>query len=110
MGDVAGSGGYFVAMSADSIIAQPGTITGSIGVYAGKLLNRELWGKLGISWDQVGVGANSDMYSSLDDYDEAEWQRFQASLDRIYDDFVNKVAEGRELPVERVGEIARGRI
>lgn len=110
MGDVAGSGGYFVAMAADSIVAQPGTITGSIGVYAGKLLNRELWNKIGISWDQVGSSENADMWSTIDDFSEAGWERFQASLDRIYDDFVGKVAAGRDLPVERVGEIARGRI
>ncbi|MDH3744070.1 MAG: signal peptide peptidase SppA [Acidobacteriota bacterium] len=110
MGNIAGSGGYFVAMAADAIIAQPGTITGSIGVYGGKLLNRNLWDKLGISFDDVATSANSRMWSSLDDYTEQGFERFQDSLDRIYDDFTAKVAEGRDLPLETVREIAKGRI
>ncbi len=110
MGNVAGSGGYFVAMAADAIVAQPGTITGSIGVYGGKLLNRGLWAKLGISFDDVASSSNSRMWSSLDDYSEGGWQRFQASLDRIYEDFTSKVAAGRELPLETVLDIAKGRI
>jgi protease-4 len=60
-GDVAGSGGYFVAMNADRIIAQPGTITGSIGVYGGKLVSREFWGKVGLTFDAVSTSENSDM-------------------------------------------------
>ncbi|HWC76748.1 MAG TPA: signal peptide peptidase SppA [Blastocatellia bacterium] len=110
MGDVAGSGGYWVAMSADKIVAQPGTITGSIGVLGGKMLTNGLWDKVGLSWDEVHAGANATMWSSTDDYTPAEWSRFQAFLDRIYSDFTTKVAEGRKLPKERVLEIAKGRI
>lgn len=110
MGAVAGSGGYFVAMDATKIVAQPGTITGSIGVLAGKLLTSGLWEKLGISWDEVHTSANAAMWTGTKDYSPAEWERFQLALDRIYGDFTAKVAAGRHLPLERVQEIARGRI
>lgn len=110
MGDLAGSGGYFVAMAADKIVAQPGTITASIGVLGGKALTRGFWEKLGITWDDVHANANATMWSSSYDYTPAEWARFQAWLDRVYADFTGKVAEGRRLPKERVLEIAKGRI
>lgn len=110
MGDVAGSGGYFVAMAADRIVAQPGTITGSIGVVGGKLLTDGLWGKLGIRWAQVHQGDRAGFFSSGQDFSPEEWQRFQDWLDRVYADFTGKVAEGRDLPLERVQEIAKGRI
>ena len=110
MGDVAGSGGYFVAMAADKIVAQPGTITGSIGVLGGKFLTSDFWDKVGLSWDEVHTGANATMWTGTKDYTPAEWARFEAWLDRVYVDFTSKVAEGRNLPKERVLEIAKGRI
>ncbi len=110
MGDVAGSGGYFIAMAADSIVAQPGTITGSIGVYGGKILSREFWEKLGVTWDGVATGGRAAMWSSLHDFTPEGWERLQASLDRIYDDFTAKVASGRGLTGRQVREAARGRI
>ncbi len=110
MGDVAGSGGYFVAMAAHQIVAQPGTITGSIGVLAGKVLTAGFWDKLGISWDEVHSGRNATMWTGTADYTPAEWARFQAWLDRVYADFTSKVAEGRRLPKARVLQMARGRI
>jgi protease-4 len=110
MGTLAGSGGYFVAMAADTIVAEPGTITGSIGVLGGKLLTRGFWDKVGITWDEVHTSANTAMWTGTHDYSPAEWARFQAWLDRIYADFTAKVAEGRRLPKEKVLEIAKGRI
>lgn len=110
MGDVAGSGGYFVAMAADKIVAQPATVTGSIGVLSAKPLTSEMWEELGIDWDEVHTSEKSTMWSGMHDYSEAEWQRFQDLLDRIYEDFTTKVSEGRDLPIERTLEIARGRI
>ena len=110
MGDVAGSGGYFVAMAADRIVAQPGTITGSIGVVGGKMLTSGLWEKTGISWDEVHTSAHSTMWTGTKDYSEEEWTLFQEWLDTVYEDFTDKVAEGRSLPKERVLDIARGRI
>jgi len=110
MSSVAGSGGYFVAMAADKIVAQPGTITGSIGVLGGKMLTNGLWEKLGVSWDEVHTSQNSRMFSGTHDYTEEEWARFQAWLDRVYDDFTTKVADGRKLPKDKVLQIAKGRI
>jgi protease IV len=110
MGNVAGSGGYFVAMAADKIVAQPGTITGSIGVLGGKIVSTGFWDKIGLGWDEVHSSANATMWTSIKDYTPAEWARFQASLDRIYEDFTSKVAEGRKLPREKVLEIAKGRV
>ncbi len=110
MSTLAGSGGYFVAMAADKIVAQPATITGSIGVVAGKLLSTGFWDKLGITWDEVHAGKNARLYDATSDYSREEWARFQAALDRIYEDFTSKVAEGRKLPKEKVLQIAKGRI
>lgn len=110
MGDLAGSGGYFVAMSADKIVAQPGTITASIGVLAGKLLTEKFWDKLGLSFDEVHTSESSTMWTGTKDYTPEQWARFEAWLDRIYADFTGKVAEGRKLPKERVLQIAKGRI
>ena len=110
MGDLAGSGGYFVAMAADKIVAQPGTITASIGVLGGKVLTSGFWNKIGLSWDEVHNGANATMFTGTQDYTPAEWARFEAWLDRVYVDFTGKVAEGRKLPKEKVLEIAKGRI
>ena len=110
MGDVAASGGYFVAMPADRIVAQPGTITGSIGVLAGKMVTPAMWEKVGLTFDQVEIGANANMWNASKSFSPAEWERFNAWLDRIYDDFTTKVAEGRKLPKEKVLEIAKGRV
>ncbi len=110
MGDVAGSGGYFVAMAADKIVAQPGTITGSIGVLAGKMLTSGMWEKTGVSWDEVQTSAHSAMWTGNRDFSQEEWTELQEWLDSVYEDFTDKVAEGRSLPKERVLDIARGRI
>ena len=110
MGNLAGSGGYFVAMAADKIVAEPGTITASIGVLGGKMLTSGLWDKVGISWDEVHQGENATMFTGTHDFTPAEWGRFQAWLDRVYVDFTGKVADGRKLPKEKVLEIAKGRI
>jgi protease-4 len=110
MGNLAGSGGYFVAMAADKIVAQPGTITASIGVLGGKVLTSGLWDKVGLSWDEVHQGDKATMFTGTQDYTPAEWARFEAWLDRVYVDFTGKVAEGRKLPKEKVLEIAKGRI
>jgi protease-4 len=110
MGNLAGSGGYFVAMAADRIVAQPGTITASIGVYGGKLLTTELWNKLGITHEGVASNPGASHWSSHVDYDAGGQERLDASLDRIYEDFTQKVADGRGLDLDTVKDIARGRI
>ena len=110
MGNVAGSGGYFVAAAADKIVAQPGTITGSIGVVGGKMLTAELMEKIGISSDEVHTSTNATMWSSSLDYTPQQWQRITVWLDHVYADFTQKVAEGRGLTQEQVHAVAKGRI
>ena len=110
MGNVAGSGGYFVAMSANKIVAQPGTITGSIGVLSGKMLTNGFWDKLGVSWDEVHTTDNALLWTSRHDYSPAQWAQFQTALDRIYEDFTNKAAQGRNMPKDKLLAAAKGRI
>ncbi|MCW2881006.1 MAG: signal peptide peptidase SppA, type [Sphaerisporangium sp.] len=110
MGDLAASGGYFVSMAADVIVAQPGTLTGSIGVFGGKPSVGELLGRIGVTSESVDVGANSGMFSTSRSYSEPQWDRVNAWLDRIYDDFVGKVADGRSIGRDRAHELARGRV
>jgi protease-4 len=110
MGDVAASGGYFIAMAADAIVAEPGTITGSIGVLAGKPVLNGLLHRAGVSTDSVREGARADMFSTSHPFSEDEWSRVNTWLDRIYADFTGKVAAGRGMSIEQVHEIARGRV
>jgi protease IV len=111
MGDVAGSGGYFVACPADVIVAQPSTITGSIGVVAGKVVVSELLEKhLGLTTGAVEYGGNARMFSLRRGFTDAEAARLSEMLDRVYRDFVAKVAEGRGMTYDAVHAIARGRI
>lgn len=109
-GDVAASGGYFVAMAADKIVAHPATITGSIGVYGGKMITRDLWGKLGITFDSVQRGEHADMWSGVEAMDDDEWVKFNTWLDRVYDDFTTKAAQGRHLDLAKLRELAKGRV
>ena len=88
MGDLAASGGYYISASADEIWAHPATITGSIGVYGGKMVTRDLWAKLGITFDSVQRGAHADMWSGIEPMDEDEWAKFNGWLDRVYDDLI----------------------
>ncbi len=111
MGNVAGSGGYFVAMAANKIVAQPGTITGSIGVLTGKMLTRKFWEEYtGITWDSVQTNKNAAMWTGTHDYSPEQWQKVQDFLDRCYKDFTTKVAQGRKMELEKVLEVAKGRI
>ncbi|HUC59187.1 MAG TPA: signal peptide peptidase SppA [Streptosporangiaceae bacterium] len=110
MSDVAASGGYFISMAADAIVAQPGTITGSIGVISAKPVLSEAFGKIGVSADSIVLGRHAAMFSTTHPFTEEEWQIVDAWLDHIYADFTGKVAAGRGLSAERVHEIARGRV
>jgi protease IV len=110
MGDVAASGGYYISMAADVIVAQPGTITGSIGVFSGKPVLSGLYGKAGISTDSVELGSHAAMFSTSKPFSDDEWAIVDAWLDHIYADFTGKVAAGRGLSAERVHELARGRV
>lgn len=110
MGNVAGSGGYYISMAADRIVAQPGTLTGSIGVFAGKMVTTSFWEKVGVSWDEVHTGENADMWIWTRDYNERQWEKVQGVLDRIYGEFTEKAATGRRMPKEKVLEVAKGRV
>lgn len=110
MGSVAASGGYFVSMQADKVLAQPGTITGSIGVYSGKFATMGLWEKLGIRWERVRVGQNAAIWSGISEFSESERERFRAGVDFVYDDFTGKVAAARNLSPTALDAAARGRI
>ncbi|HXP97769.1 MAG TPA: S49 family peptidase [Telmatospirillum sp.] len=110
MGNVAASGGYFAAMAADRIIAEPGTITGSIGVFTGKMVLADLWKKFGVSWDEVHNGQNAAIWSSNSGFSSAGWDRMNVILDQIYGDFTQKAQVGRKLKPEDMDKIARGRI
>src|SRR6266566_4251747 len=110
MADVAASGGYYISMAADVIVAQPGTLTGSIGVITGKPVFEEAFGRIGITTDSVSVGRGATMFAPTHPFSEDEWQRVNHWLDAIYRDFTEKVASGRRMTVEQVHEIARGRV
>jgi protease IV len=110
MGDVAASGGYFISMAADAIVAQPGTITGSIGVLSGKPVFSELLGRAGVTTDSVAEGAHSEMFKPTRPWSEDEWALVNGWLDHIYEDFTGKVAAGRRMPAGKVHELARGRV
>ncbi|MEJ2025981.1 MAG: signal peptide peptidase SppA, partial [Limibacillus sp.] len=110
MGNVAASGGYFIAAPAMRIVAQPGTITGSIGVAGGKFVIDELLGDLGVSIGDVSAGRNADFYAATSDFTPEQLENLSATLDRIYEDFTAKVAEGRGLTAEQVEAAAGGRV
>lgn len=110
MGDVAASGGYWVAMNADKIIAEPGTLTGSIGVVGGKFILGGLAQKLGVSVETIKSSENAGMWSMVDDFSPAQRDRVNALLDQTYHDFVFNVAEARKIPLEKMPDIAKGRV
>ncbi len=111
MSDVAASGGYYISSKAAKIVAQPATITGSIGVVGGKLATRNFQQELlGVSHDEIHRGANADFFSSLDPFSPAQEAQYLAHMTRIYDIFVDHVAEGREMSREDVEKVAGGRI
>ncbi|HMR32465.1 MAG TPA: S49 family peptidase [Geminicoccaceae bacterium] len=110
MGNAAASGGYWIAMGATKIVAQPGTLTGSIGVLGGKPVLAGLWDHLDIDWAQLPAAANADIWSMNTPYSPSGKARLDHLLDDIYANFKQGVAEGRKLPPERVEEIAKGRV
>ncbi|MCP4393244.1 MAG: signal peptide peptidase SppA [Alphaproteobacteria bacterium] len=110
MGNVAASGGYFISIASDKIVAEPSTITGSIGVYGGKMVIKDMWDKLGIKWGSVSKGKNAGMASMNSDFTTSQRIKFEQSLDNIYEDFTQKVSAARKIPMKKMDEIARGRV
>ncbi len=110
MGDAAASGGYFIACPADVIVALPATLTGSIGVFGGKMVVRELMDRVGLNTGSIAHGARALMFSTRRRFTDDERDRVAAAIDAIYADFVAKVAQGRSRPVSEIEQIARGRV
>ncbi|HYJ68853.1 MAG TPA: signal peptide peptidase SppA [Nocardioidaceae bacterium] len=110
MGTVAASGGYFVSMPADRIVALPSTLTGSIGVLAGKIVLRQTFDRLGITREAIGSGPQATMFSPTVPFDEEQVGRLDAWLDEVYSDFTHKAAEDRGLEWSVLERQARGRV
>jgi len=110
MGGAAASGGYWIAADADRIVALPGTLTGSIGVVAGKFVVEELSAEIGVEWGVVGAGDTATFDSALRPFTPEGRARLDAFLDDAYRAFVERVAEGRDLDPEAVRAIAGGRV
>ncbi|HTQ15522.1 MAG TPA: signal peptide peptidase SppA [Rhizomicrobium sp.] len=110
MGMLAASGGYYISTSANRIVAEPATLTGSIGVFTGKVAIGKSLGLLGIDADQIGVGKNALFDSALTPYTPDQLANLNHQADAIYADFTSKVAAGRKLPLADVQQIAKGRV
>ncbi len=110
MSDVAASGGYYIAMPAQAIVAQPATLTGSIGVVAGKFVVGEAFSKLGANIESVSQGRFAEINSPVRAFSSAERAKVQVQLDAVYETFVRKAAEGRAMTRERIHAVAQGRV
>ncbi len=110
MSDLAASGGYYVAVAAPSIVAQPATLTGSIGIYGGKFITGGTYDKLGANIESVIIGRNAGLVSPDRPFTDSERQKLRAQMRDFYDGFVQKVATSRKMTVERVDQLAQGRV
>lgn len=110
MSDLAASGGYYVALGGDAIVAQPGTLTGSIGVYTGKFVTTGSLEKLGANIESTSDGRHAEIYSPDRRFTAEERTKIQESMQNIYDQFIERTAAARHMPPEKVDEIAQGRV
>jgi protease-4 len=110
MSDLAASGGYYLAMAAPTIVAQPGTLTGSIGIFGGKIVVGGTYQKIGVNIEPVSAGRHADMNSPTRPYAPEERTKLGEQLQAFYDQFVEKVAQSRHMTPERVDGIAQGRV
>jgi protease-4 len=110
MSDVAASGGYYIAMGADGIVAQPGTITGSIGVVSGKFVLRGLWDWIDYRQETLKRGQNADIFSSYNRFSPEQEAIIRKEMQSFYHEFVSKAAQGRKLSYEAVDKVAQGRV
>ena len=110
MGDVAASGGYYISMGASRIFAEPGTLTGSIGVVGGKVAIGGLLEKVGITTSVISRGKNSGAMSMIAGFTDSERQAMQRTLNDIYSQFTHKAAQGRKMDYEKLEKLARGRV
>ncbi|MEJ2366970.1 MAG: signal peptide peptidase SppA [Acidobacteriota bacterium] len=110
MGDVAASGGYYLSMGADAIVAEPGTITGSIGVVTGKIVIKGIWDWLGVNHVVMTRGKNANLFSTVQTFSPEQEELIQKEMHQFYDTFVSKAAEGRHMTFDQVDKIGRGRV
>lgn len=110
MSDLAASGGYYIAMPADAIVAQPSTLTGSIGIFGGKLVMAGLYEKLGAHIESTSIGRNAEMGSPARPFNASELQKIEEQLRAFYTDFVRKAAESRHTTPEAIDRLAQGRV
>ncbi len=110
MGDIAASGGYYIAMAAGTIVAHPSTLTGSIGVFGGKLNMKGFYNKIGLTKEIIAYGQNATLYSDYGGFTPTERARVEKMMKTIYKDFVSKAAEGRGKTYDEIDEIAQGRV
>ncbi len=110
MSDLAASGGYYIAMPGQVIVAQPATLTGSIGIYTGKIVVSDTLAKVGVNVEAVKSGENADIYSPFSRFSPEQQVKIRESMQSFYDQFVEKVAEARHTTPERIDAIAQGRV
>ena len=110
MSDLAASGGYYIAVAAPDIVAEPGTLTGSIGIYGGKIVTGGTYEKLGMNIEAISSGKYAEMNSPARPFSEAERAKLDEELRAFYDQFVEKVAAARHMKPEAVDAIAQGRV
>jgi protease IV len=110
MSDLAASGGYYIAMPGQVIVAQPSTLTGSIGIFGGKVVTGGVYGKLGARIESTSVGKNAEINSPARPYNPDELKKLQEQLQAFYDQFVEKVAEARHSTPEKIDALAQGRV
>jgi protease-4 len=110
MSDLAASGGYYIAMPAQVIVAQPATLTGSIGVYMGKVALGGTLDQVGVTTGTVTNGANADIYSPFAPFSPKQRERLQDQIQSFYENFVEKAAESRKTTPEKIDAVAQGRV
>ena len=110
MGDLAASGGYYIAMASDVIVAQPSTITGSIGVFGGKMTLRGLYDKVGLTKEILSRGQNADLFTDYRPWTDEERAKFRSLMVSFYEEFVTKAAEGRKKTYAEIDAVAQGRV
>ncbi|MBM76268.1 MAG: signal peptide peptidase SppA [Proteobacteria bacterium] len=110
MGNVAASGGYYIAASCDAIYAHANTVTGSIGVVGGKLSLGQALGRIGVHSEVISAGNNADFLSPLRPFSDKQREQFRGFLYRTYDRFLHVVSSGRKIPVAQLEKVAQGRV
>lgn len=110
MGDVAASGGYYIACNANKIVAEPSTITGSIGVVGGKPVLKGFYDWIGVTNEYVMRGKNAGMFRETEKFNDSEQAKFKEFLNNTYDDFITKVGKGRNKDKDYINSIGQGRV